>query len=115
MPRRSNLKVIAVAATFGALALAVPSFAHGTDAELRFQDGQFSPSNVVVAANTPFKMRVMNAGGAAIEFESFELHRERVVQPGEAITVYMPSLAPGSYKFFDDFHQDTPAGEIVAK
>ena len=83
--------------------------------EIRLQDGTFAPSQVKVPANTSFKLRVTNADKAAIEFESFELHRERVVQPGETITVNMPALAPGTYKFFDDFHSDTPGGAIVAE
>jgi hypothetical protein len=29
--------------------------------------------------------------------------------------VNMPPLAPGSYKFFDDFNDKTLQGEIVAK
>jgi hypothetical protein len=37
------------------------------------------------------------------------------VQPGETITVYMPSLSPGTYEFVDDFHSTTPKGAIVAK
>jgi len=83
--------------------------------EIKLVNGRFEPSQVVVPPNTPFKVRVTNADKAAIEFESFELHRERVVQPGETITVYMPALAPGQYKFFDDFHSDTPAGVILVQ
>jgi plastocyanin len=76
--------------------------------------GRFEPAELVVPAGAAFKVVVTNAGEAAIEFESFELHRERVVQPGDTITVYIPALAPGTYKFFDDFHPDTE-GKIVAK
>jgi hypothetical protein len=70
---------------------------------------------VVVPANKAFTIRVTSAEKSAIEFESFELHRERVVLPGQTITVLIPALAPGSYAFFDDFHRDTPEGAIVAK
>ena len=83
--------------------------------EIKLQDGHFAPPELTVPANTSFKLRVTNAETAAIEFESFELHRERVVQPGETITVYMPALAPGTYKIFDDFHHDTPEAALVAK
>ena len=65
-------------------------------------------------AKTAFKLNVTNARSDAIEFESYELHRERVVKPGQTIAVYMPALAPGTYPFFDDFHK-TPQGTIVAK
>ena len=82
---------------------------------ITLKGGRFDPSELVVPANTAFKIRVTNGDPEAIEFESFELHRERVVKPGETITVFMPSLSPGTYKFFDDFHNSTPNGVIVAK
>jgi heme/copper-type cytochrome/quinol oxidase subunit 2 len=83
--------------------------------EIKLSDGRFEPQQLELPANTPLKLRVTNADKAAVEFESFELHRERVIQPGETITVYLPALAPGSYKFFDDFHRDTPEGAILVK
>jgi hypothetical protein len=83
--------------------------------QITLKGGRFDPSELVVPANTAFKLLVSNSDPDAIEFESFELHRERVVKPGETITVFMPSLSPGTYKFFDDFHSSTPNGVIVAK
>ncbi len=77
------------------------------------QGGRFTPQQLQVSANRPFKVRVVSAEKTPIEFESFELRRERVVRPGETITVNMPPLGPGTYKFFDDFHRDTPQGAIV--
>ena len=70
---------------------------------------------VSLPANTPIKLQVTNAGDAAVEFESFELHRERVVQPGQTITVYIPALPPGTYPFFDDFSHGAVKGEIVSR
>jgi hypothetical protein len=83
--------------------------------QITLKGGRFDPLELVVPANTAFKLLVTNSDPDAIEFESFELHRERVVGPGETITVFMPSLSPGTYKFFDDFHNSTPNGVIVAK
>ena len=83
--------------------------------ELRAAGGTFEPLRLVVPAGTPFRIKVTNREKIPVEFESFELHRERVVQPGETITVKMPALAAGSYKFLDDFNEKTPQGEIVAK
>jgi uncharacterized protein (DUF58 family) len=83
--------------------------------EITLRSGRFEPAELLVRANAPFRLRVTNADPAAIEFESFELHRERVVQPGETITVYLPALPPGRYKIFDDFHRDTTEGAIVAE
>jgi Cupredoxin-like domain len=82
---------------------------------LRFHDGTFEPGELVVKAKAPFRLRVVNETQEAIEFESFELNRERVVLPGAEIVVYLPALDPGSYKFFDDFHQGAGEGTITAK
>lgn len=83
--------------------------------QVRFEHGTFAPAMLAVPANKPFKVKVTNGSDAAIEFESFELHRERVVPPGATITVHMPSLAPGNYQFFDDFHHEVPKGLIVSQ
>jgi hypothetical protein len=111
------IKALALAvATSTALALAAPSLAdEGTMPLLRFEHGNFAPAQLIVQANKPFKVKVTNGSDAAIEFESFELHRERVVPPGETITVHMPALAPGNYEFFDDFHHEVPKGLIVSQ
>jgi len=110
---------LAVFLTIAALPL-VPVGARGAESDkptfdIVAESGRFNPSELSVPANTAFVVRVRNAEKAAIEFESFELHRERAVQPGETITVIMPSLSAGTYKFFDDFHSDTPQGTITVK
>jgi hypothetical protein len=112
-----------VAIALAALALLAAAASQATDtppaadvpSEIKVEHGRFEPIELVVPEHMPFKIRVTNGDAAAIEFESFELHRERVVQPGETVTVYVPSLSPGTYKFFDDFHSDTPEGAIVVK
>ena len=95
--------------------LAPPSSAGDNSSQLRFAHGTVEPVSLTVPANVPVKLQVTNAGDAAIEFESFELHRERVVQPGQTITVYIPALAPGTYPFFDDFSHGATTGEIVSR
>jgi hypothetical protein len=82
---------------------------------IRFEDRRFDPAELVVKAETPLRLRVVNANPYAIEFESFDLNRERVVQSGGEVVVYLPALDPGTYTFFDDFHHDTGNGRITAK
>jgi hypothetical protein len=48
------------------------------------------------------------------EFESSSLHREKIVNPGSQIAVFVGPLDPGSYEFFDDFHGET-RGHLIAK
>ena len=99
------------------LAVAFPVGARGDDTvlELRFENHRFLPQTITVPANRPFRLKVINASKETIEFESFKLNREKVVGPGETIVVLIPALSPGSYDFYDDFHQDVPEGEILAK
>ena len=83
--------------------------------EIRYANRQFTPQTLSVPAGMPLEIRVVNASRERIEFESFKLNREKVVEPGETIMVKLPALRPGSYDFFDDFHADVPEGSIVAK
>src|SRR6202158_4070552 len=91
------------------------AFAADDSAQLRFRAGAVEPASLTLPANTPVKLQVTNAGDAAVEFESFELHREGGVQPGQTITVYIPALPPGTYSFVDDFSHGAVKGEIVSR
>ncbi len=94
-----------------------PAGARGDDTiiELRFENRRFTPQTITVPANQSLTLRITNASKEPIEFESFKLNREKVVGPGETITIRIPALRPGSYDFYDDFHQDVPEGSIIAK
>ncbi len=98
-------------------ALTLPTAVHAADstAAIRFADHHFTPQTLTVPAGQPLAVKVNNASNETIEFESFKLNREVAMTPGEAITVHLPALSPGSYDFYDDFHQDVPEGAIVAK
>jgi len=99
-----------------ALALAGASRAYGADAEIAIsiKDHHFVPDSVTAAAGQKLKFVVKNEGTTASEFESIDFHREKVVQPGHEITVFVGPLDAGSYEFFDDFHPET-RGHLVVK
>lgn len=113
----SSAKALVI--TFASLAIlamfAPPARAADDSSQLRFAHGTVEPVRLTIPANAPVKLQVINAGDTAVEFESFELHRERVVQPGQTITVYIPALAPGAYPFVDDFSHGATGGEIIAR
>ncbi len=117
MPCRKNvILMFLAAAAAGPLAFSQPVRAGGaTVAAVRFNGDRFEPAKLTVPANQPFKVEVTNADNKAIEFESFDLHRERVVRPGETITVYMAPTAPGHYTFCDDFDHSVTEGAIEAR
>ena len=82
---------------------------------LVFHNHRFVPDRIEVPANVKFKLHVKNTDSTADEFESVDLNREKLVAPGQTITVFLGPLSPGTYKFFGDFHQDTAQGVLVAK
>lgn len=112
------LSKLAAALTFVIITLNAASAGVSTAEDalrLIYRNGRFEPSVLSVPAGQALKLKVTNMGDAPIEFESFELNRERVVLPGRTITVYLPSLSPGTYNFFDDFHHGAGQGTISAK
>jgi hypothetical protein len=82
---------------------------------LVFHNHRFEPARIEVPANVKFKLLVKNTDDSPDEFESVDLNREKLVAPGQTITVFLGPLSPGEYKFFGDFHQDTAQGIMVAK
>jgi plastocyanin len=97
-----------------ALGLAVPVAADDGDIVITITGGKFVPSEVPVAAGKKLKLVVRNQDATTSEFESVDFHREKIVESGDAITVFVGPLDAGSYEFFDDFHPDD-RGHLVAK
>lgn len=65
-------------------------------------------------AGVKVKLLVKNEQTATAEFESTSLHREKIVNAGGEITVFVGPLDPGSYEFFDDFNNST-RGHLIVK
>jgi plastocyanin len=99
----------ALLAVSPALAQDVASF------NLVARDGKFEPSVIEVPAGKRFRLEVSNQGKSAIEFESRDLKQEKVIPPGGKATVTINALKAGEYKFFDEFHEKTGQGKIIAK
>jgi hypothetical protein len=82
---------------------------------IEFQDGKVTPLRVEVPANRRFKLELRNSGATPAEFESNELHKEKVLAPNSTAILVFRTLDPGEYPFFDDFHPDAPKAVLVAK
>jgi high-affinity iron transporter len=109
-PRALAAAVVAVALASGASPVRA-----GDLPVLVFHNHRFEPARIDVPAHVKFKLLVKNTDDTADEFESTDLNREKLVTPGQTITVFLGPLDPGAYKFFGDFHQDTAQGVLVAK
>jgi hypothetical protein len=108
---------VIIAAAF-CLCFVVVLRAGGQDAvtvQISIKDHRFQPSQITAPANRPIVIRVQNLDSTPMEFESVSLRVEKVVPGNSEGSVNVRALAPGSYKFFDDFHQDTGNGVLVVK
>jgi hypothetical protein len=113
---RPRARPVAVtAAVLGALLTAGVSARAEELPMLEFRHHRFEPDHIEVPAHVKFRLLVRNTDDTADEFESVDLNREKLVAPGQTITVFLGPLEPGEYKFFGDFHQDTAQGVIIAK
>ncbi len=82
---------------------------------LTIRQHRFEPTELEIPAGKKIALVVKNLDATPEEFESIELHREKVVAGGSEITVYIGPLKPGRYEFFGDFNPDTARGHLVAK
>ncbi|MBV8755318.1 MAG: cupredoxin domain-containing protein [Hyphomicrobiales bacterium] len=82
---------------------------------IEFKDGVIIPLRLEVPAGRAFKIELHNTGSSPAEFESIELHREKVLAAQSTSFIVFRTLDPGEYKFFDDFHPGAPQAILVAK
>lgn len=106
--------LVLVAAAFliapsGAAAADLPTYA------VVGKDGRLIPDTLNVPAGVRFKITIHNQGRDAIEFESLQLRKEKVLAPGAQSFVVIAPLKPGEYEFFDEFHPDTGRTRIIVK
>jgi hypothetical protein len=80
---------------------------------LTLKDHKFDPAELHAPAGKPFDIRVKNLGDIAFEFESSELHFEKIVPPGGEAVVHVRPQQPGRYNFIDDLHHETQGSLIV--
>ena len=79
------------------------------------RDGVFEPAVMEVPAGKAVRLEVQNQGKTAMEFESRDLRQEKVIPPGGKATFSLRALKAGEYRFFDEFHEKTGQGKLVAK
>ena len=75
----------------------------------------FTPSEIVVPANTRVKIVVHNQDDSFEEFHSDSLKREKIIAGGKTGVVLIGPLAPGVYPFMGEFHAKTAQGRVIVK
>jgi plastocyanin domain-containing protein len=106
--------LVAAVATASAVATA-PTSAQEPAFTLTIKEHQFSPTQIEIPANVKAKLIVKNEDPTPEEFESTELHREKVIPGGQQGFVFIGPLSPGTYEFFSDFNPKTARGHIIVK
>ena len=112
MTSRIGIKLLML---LGALGIPGTALADEPQFTLLIKDHKFIPAELQVPAGAKVRLVVRNDDATPEEFESAELHREKVVAPGQQIIVIVGPLDAGTYGFFGDFHKDTAQGKLIAK
>lgn len=109
------MRVFLLVSSFLAAMAASPALATAEDhtVTLTVTDGGFTPAELQAPVGARVRIEITNKSSGAIEFESFELNRERVIQVGQTVNVYVTGLDAGTYAFFDDFHQERKGTLVV--
>jgi plastocyanin len=101
------------------LASAAPPIASSAQAEdavalsLSIKDGKFEPAELHAPAGRALEIHVTNLNTIPSEFESGDLHFEKIVPVGKQAVVRVRPQQPGRYNFFDDFHRETQGVLVV--
>jgi hypothetical protein len=111
---------------FGTTVLTATLFALAPDAALRvaraqyvvtlsvtLKDHQFDPAELHAPPGRQIAIHVKNLNDIVSEFESSDLHFEKIVPVGSEAVVYVHPLQPGRYNFYDDFHHATQGYLVV--
>jgi plastocyanin len=82
---------------------------------LTIREHRFDPAEVRAPAETPLRLVITNADRTPEEFESYDLNREKLIRPGQTVTIHLPALKPGEYEFFGEFHPETAQGRLIVE
>jgi plastocyanin len=80
---------------------------------LTIKDGKFEPAELHAPAGRALEVHVTNLNTIPSEFESSDLHIEKIVPAGKEAVVRVRPQQPGRYNFFDDFHRETRGVLVV--
>ena len=99
---------------FGLTFLPLPSpAAEETLLMTTIKNQRFVPDEIHAKEGQSFVLRVINEDTVPVEFESSDLNKEKMVQPGKSIDLPFKGLKAGTYEFFSDFGPKELKGKIV--
>jgi plastocyanin len=80
---------------------------------ITMKDHLFDPAELHAPPGKTIAIHVKNLNTIVSEFESSDLHFEKIVPVGSEGVVYVRPQQPGRYNFYDDFHHETQGFLIV--
>ena len=101
---------------FGSALLLSAAVARADDTvmlSITIKDHQFDPAELHAPPSQTIAIHVKNLGSIVFEFESSDLHFEKIVPAGSEAVVHVRPQQPGRYSFYDDFHHETQGFLIV--
>ena len=75
----------------------------------------FSPAQIQVPVNSLVYLVIENKDASPEEFESRDLHREKIIAAGKTAKIKIGPLKAGSYHFMGAFNSDTAQGVVIVK
>jgi hypothetical protein len=95
--------------------LAVAANAERVEYRVVLKNHLFTPSQVQVPANSLAFLVVENKDASAEEFQSKDLHREKIIAAGKTEKIKIGPLKAGSYHFMGAFNPDSAQGVVIVK
>ena len=80
---------------------------------ITIKDQKFDPAELHAPPGKTIEIAVKNLNPIVSEFESADLHFEKIVPAGSQASVFVRPLQPGRYNFYDDFHHATQGYLVV--
>lgn len=111
-------RILSLWAIVSALGLAGAPLVYAQDEPsyvLTLKDHRFEPAVIEIPANKKVKLVIKNLDKTPEEFDSDDLHREKVIPGGKEGAVYIGPLNPGTYKFKGEYNPATAVGSIIVK
>jgi plastocyanin len=81
---------------------------------ITLKDHIFSPATITVPAGQRISVELINQDGTQEEFDSDDLHAEKVVAPHRKVIFQIAALKPGTYRFEGELHAKTAQGVMIA-
>jgi len=80
---------------------------------ITIKEHKFDPAELHAPPGKMIAIQVKNLNPIVSEFESSDLHFEKIVPAGREAVVYVRPQRPGRYNFYDDFHHETQGFLVV--